>query len=216
MKKRKMLIAALVLTAGLSGTTQAATVVTDTNVTLGSPGLFGSDYSLTLCHENVGGNCGTALWFDKTNKFGWYVGLNGDAYGNYSTLSPVTWTVDIEADYYLVPYGTEFSTATISSGQFSPLFTLDHAYSLDVPFGSFYLGIATGGDFDPLKRDTFGWVQLNNSSNGLVMIGNAMAYGTAGIYVGTSNTVPVPEPETYAMMLAGLGLVGAAARRQRG
>lgn len=29
------------------------------------------------------------------------------------------------------------------------------------------------------------------------------------------NTTPVPEPETYAMLLAGLGLVGAIARRRR-
>ncbi|MBL8489561.1 MAG: PEP-CTERM sorting domain-containing protein [Rhodocyclaceae bacterium] len=29
------------------------------------------------------------------------------------------------------------------------------------------------------------------------------------------NTAPVPEPETYAMMLAGLGLIGAAAKRRR-
>lgn len=30
----------------------------------------------------------------------------------------------------------------------------------------------------------------------------------------TATTVPVPEPETYAMFLAGLGLIGAAARRR--
>ena len=35
--------------------------------------------------------------------------------------------------------------------------------------------------------------------------------GTAGI----PPTPAVPEPETYAMMLAGLGLAGFAARRQR-
>lgn len=32
--------------------------------------------------------------------------------------------------------------------------------------------------------------------------------------VGFASTPPVPEPETYALMLAGLGLVGFAARRR--
>ncbi len=35
-----------------------------------------------------------------------------------------------------------------------------------------------------------------------------------GKYVFTVNTLPVPEPETYAMFLAGLGMLGVAARRR--
>ncbi|MDR1854328.1 MAG: FxDxF family PEP-CTERM protein [Azoarcus sp.] len=31
----------------------------------------------------------------------------------------------------------------------------------------------------------------------------------------TITAVPVPEPETYAMLLAGLGIVGMVARRRR-
>lgn len=42
------------------------------------------------------------------------------------------------------------------------------------------------------------------------------ANGSAGgVYVFSVATLPVPEPETYAMLLAGLGLLGAVARRRK-
>ena len=48
---------------------------------------------------------------------------------------------------------------------------------------------------------------------------NVAAEDERNIYYEMSRTVvvaaPVPEPETYALMLAGLGLLGVAARRRR-
>jgi len=52
--------------------------------------------------------------------------------------------------------------------------------------------------------------------------GQIVAYGFQNIGGGYSGallltpTVAVPEPETYAMMVAGLGLVGCAVRRRKG
>jgi len=40
--------------------------------------------------------------------------------------------------------------------------------------------------------------------------------GVFSSYSGTINITPVPEPETYAMMLAGLGALGFLARRRQG
>lgn len=39
--------------------------------------------------------------------------------------------------------------------------------------------------------------------------------GKNATYSGTLNVTPVPEPETYALMLAGLGAIGFLARRRR-
>jgi hypothetical protein len=42
------------------------------------------------------------------------------------------------------------------------------------------------------------------------------ATGTAGgTYAFLASAAPIPEPETYAMMLAGLGVIGSIVRRRR-
>ncbi len=46
--------------------------------------------------------------------------------------------------------------------------------------------------------------------------GTVQGFEESGLMAGTLMLAPVPEPETYALLLAGLGIVGAAARRRRG
>lgn len=63
----------------------------------------------------------------------------------------------------------------------------------------------------------FNWVPLNNSSftinSSRDNLSNFRAYASNGM--GSANVTPVPEPETYAMLLAGLCVVGATVRRKR-
>jgi len=177
-----------------------ADVITDTHLNLQDGAPF-AQYSLTACQDIP---CDyTTVWFDKLDKLG------------FSTLTLVAENVDEGSDYYLAPYGAEFTASTIAAGQFSPL----SPTGLDVPFGTFYLGVNTGIGFSETdgqpSRDVFGWAQFSNSSSGLQMISNAMAYGTNGIVVGTTETI-VPVPAAVCLFGSGLiGLIGAARRKVR-
>lgn len=191
MKPRTILI--LILNA-LFSLRMDASVVVDTNVTLGDDhfGQF-ADHWLTVLQNEAGDY--TTMWFDKTELQS----------GVGSLLNPVTWNIDEEADYYLAPEEAAFSVATIAAGQFSRFFVLDHPTPIEVSYGDFYLGINTGVGWSESSpsRDVFGWVHLRNTSTGLEMLGNAMAYDTQGIYIGTMDVIP--EPATW--KLAGAAIL---------
>ncbi len=59
---------------------------------------------------------------------------------------------------------------------------------------------------------TFSAAGLSAGSYFLKLSGTT--WGTNASYAGYLNITPVPEPESYAMFLAGLGLMGAVARRR--
>lgn len=70
---------------------------------------------------------------------------------------------------------------------------------------------AAGGGFINLNLGAVG----SSRATGAGSLTSAFTTKSAGSVSVTYNYAPVPEPETYAMMLAGLGLLGFAARRRK-
>lgn len=62
---------------------------------------------------------------------------------------------------------------------------------------------------------TFAFNQSGLSSVDWVTTGGANGWNQFDNVVVDANTAPVPEPETYAMMMAGIGVLGAVARRRK-
>ncbi|MES2263131.1 MAG: FxDxF family PEP-CTERM protein [Pseudomonadota bacterium] len=58
---------------------------------------------------------------------------------------------------------------------------------------------------------------LSSGRYGFLVTGNTTLDGTGGSYAGSLNllTTPVPEPATYGMLVAGLGVLALTARRKR-
>jgi hypothetical protein len=69
--------------------------------------------------------------------------------------------------------------------------------------------------FDGTTGSTFNSLILSTGSYFYKVEGNVAQGAFAGLYTITSTLAPVPEPSTYAMLLAGLGAVGFMARRRK-
>jgi hypothetical protein len=136
-------------------------------------------------------------------------------YGS-SLISPVAVSIDEGSDWYVVQPGGAFSKKNVKAGQFTPLITYKfNAFPpANVGGADFYLGVSTSVGSGLLDdRNVFGWVHLRPENGELKMVRNSLAYGAAGIIVGTATLVP--EPSMICLGVVGCALLAAGVRTMR-
>ncbi len=122
-------------------------------------------------------------------------------------------TIDFGSDGFVISFT---DSSSFSSAAFNGFVISDVSSTLS-PFSSFSLVSNTGVMGTPtLSFDSdhlyVNWEGLSFTSGNLVFSVNSIADKDNVV---TDTISAVPEPETYAMLLVGLGLVGYAARRKR-
>ncbi len=157
----------------------------------------------------------------------------GDNYAINATTGAVTVATSIAAGFNAVAYtNSDASTPTTSPASTGLYYinstndTLSFAASgFNAPtigtVGALGINILSANGFEILANG-IGYAAINVDDgllqSKLVTINTATGAATVvGTFNGTINGLaiaPVPEPETYAMLVAGLGLVGAASRRR--
>ena len=125
---------------------------------------------------------------------------------------------------------SEFATFTVPAG-FNMVNGAANTYALNITlpfFGLITIGsvssfnMAIKGGTPAAPSSTFANVSAGGSVTNLALApGNyhlkftGATNGAGGQYSAALNALPVPEPETYAMFLAGLGALGFLARRRK-
>ena len=155
----------------------------DSNVILsGTP----DSYALTV-YQNFSATDWTSIWFDRDEI----------------DLIFRTYNLDEGSDWYFCAYNDEFSANTVSD--YTLFNQMDQRFT--VGYGDFYLGVNTGNgfiDFGVPNRNIYGWAHLNNTPDGLELLGSAISYDGQGIYVGTTQTIP--EPSCLSLLMLGIPL----------
>jgi len=172
-------------------------------------------HAFSIGYENAGANAAT-VWLG-TYKHGSImtnegslnlVGVNGNTFA--STTMAYNLLVSSKPAG-LIDGTTNFFVSTTQSGPLvgSDTIWLTSLCSACGPAnhwqGATFTGLSAGDykfTYVPRANPTAEWTPYNDSLNGIFTISGAVLN-------------PVPEPETYALMLAGLGVVGFMARRRK-
>ncbi len=178
-------------------------------------------------------------WFELTNTgassvniSGWRMDDNSDAFGSSVALTGITsiaagesviFTESAATASFLSTWFGASSPAGLQIGNYSGsgvgLSTSgDHVNIFNgagVLQASVFFNGSPGGPFPTfdnaagLNSTTISLLSVAGVNGAFVAVNDANEIGSPG-----SIAAPVPEPETYALMLAGLGLVGAVARKR--
>ena len=119
-------------------------------------------------------------------------------------------------DAYTVTVGTTFNvTGGVASNSFIVPVTVGPGITFNITVDALTLSGVTFGSFsDNDLSDGFSFSGISAGTYTLKLIGSASS-PLGGIYAGNITTTPVPEAQTTALALAGLGVVGLLARRRK-
>jgi hypothetical protein len=144
-----------------------------------------------------------------------YTGFNLDLQSaNTFLFNPL---LDEGVRTFIVSANAPISLQPILAGSYTEMtYPNSYVFASGSPF---YLGFYTGDTFpqngiysDPL----FGWGRFVNNAGVIQLLDSALEYGAGGIYAGTQNIIPVPEPSLLILSALGALLLGlrVLARRQ--
>jgi hypothetical protein len=203
---KKILIASLLAVATMGGA-QAVELVTNGDFSAGGTGWSTSDGTVGFAHLSAYISCcgidGTAYPYEKNAAFfGW-----GDQPGG--VLSQTLATVAGQT------YNVSFLYGALSSPSLQTM-TVQARSGLDLLLGGADVSAyGTTNQLALVSPYSFSFVATDSSTTLLFKDTSLNTYSTDGMVDSVSVTAAVPEPETYAMLLGGLGLLGLAARRRQ-
>jgi hypothetical protein len=136
-------------------------------------------------------------------------------YTNTFLFVPVA---DIGVRVFLVSSNDPVSLQPILAGAYTELqYPNTCVFANGVPF---YLGLYTGNvqhyPPDGIYTDPlFGWAELVNNRGVIQLLDSALAYQAGGIYAGTQNIIPTPEPGAATLFILGALLFGVRAKHAK-
>lgn len=223
-------VAAVAFFLAAAGAAQAqANLVTNGSFEAGNAG-FSSDYAYA-----PGGNGAEGQYTVRSNPFPWngffisaadHTTGSGLMYvGNGSpTSGSIVWRSEAIAvtpgtDYFFEAFVMNVCCSSAFPGNSPSILEFSVQGLATESLGTATTDLALAGTWEGLSRP---WNSGANTSVVLSLINRNTAragndFAIDDIYLGTTSTVtPIPEPETVALMGAGLAALGAVARRRRG
>jgi len=221
-------LAFVIATGGASAGVGAQNLVTNGNFEGGNT-AFTSDYAFA-----PGGNSTEGQYTVRSNPFPWnglfisaadhttgsglmYVGNGSPTNGSVVWASGLI-SVTQNTNYFFEAFVMNVCCAGPFPGNSPSILEFSVAGLATESLGTATTNLALAGTWEGLSKS---WNSGLNTSVTLSLINRNTAaagndFAIDDVFLGTASTVtPVPEPETYALMLAGLGIVGAIARRRR-
>lgn len=131
----------------------------------------------------------------------------------YSSFQAVSGPSFIDFFNFLAPVGAVQASGATVSIDLVPFANIDNLQIIlyNGPSGAgSIVASGTAGEFSQLEN-----VGIAANSAYSFRVSGSVVGAPLGYYTFTAVAAPVPEPETYALMLAGLGVVGFVAARRR-